>query len=173
MATLSDTSITVTFLATLTKALTLPGLGASSALAYSKQVPFSDGVADDEANECYSEQRTLANGASDDLDLTGVALQNPLGENIAFTAVKGILVYADPANTDDVEVGGALATAFSAMFGSATDKVLVPPGGMFLLYAPKAGYAVGAGATDILRIKNAAAGAQAIYDIVVLGTRAP
>ena len=55
---------------------------------------------------------------------------------------------------------------------AAGDIVNVDPGGIMLLTSPVDGWAVGAGASDVLRIANGAAVNAITYDIVVWGTSA-
>lgn len=170
---ISGTSITMSVLATVAKALALPGSGASSSLVYSKQISYDDGTGDGQCNVVYAEERTLGNGATDSLDLSGVMLQTPLGTDLALTKVKAIAVYADPGNTDTIVIGGAGATAFMGPFGANTDTIALGPGGMVLLSDPLGGWDVTATTADILKIVNSAAGAQAIYDIMIFGVGTP
>jgi hypothetical protein len=129
-----------------------------------------DGTGADQANQAWSDTRTLAASTSEDLDMAGV-LTDAFGSTITFTKIKAILVMADADNGDNIEVGGAASNAFASFLGDATDVVIVPPGGLFLLTAPDAtGFAVTAGTGDLLKINNADSGAAADYTIVLIGT---
>jgi len=137
-----------------------------------KTISLATGVAADQADLIFSDQRTLGAGANEDLDLAGV-LTDPFGQTVTFAKVKMIYIFAAAANGDYIQVGGAAATQFVNWVADATDKVNVCPGGLFLLATPTlAGYAVGAGASDFLRITNADGAAGATYDIVIIGTSA-
>src|SRR3972149_3859743 len=105
----------------------------------------------------------LLTGAPDDLALAGV-LTNQFGGTVTFARVKAIIIRARAANTNNVLVGGAAATQFVNWVSAATHKVVVRPGGLLTLIAPDVtGYAVGAGASDFLRIGNSAAGTSVDY----------
>lgn len=141
--------------------------GAKCELAYEKSVVLENGTGADQANQVWHDTRTLTTGASETIDINSAALLNALGEGITFTKVKVILIKNK--GTTTLSVGAAAATQFVAPFGSATDLVKIPPGGILLLTAPDAnGFACAAGATDFLKIANSA-GASIDYDIVLIG----
>ena len=77
----------------------------AQAINYSKSFNITNGTAADQANMVWMDQRTLAASATEDLDLAG-SLTNVYGTTITFTAIKGIIVYATAANTNNVLVGG-------------------------------------------------------------------
>ena len=155
---------------TLTSALDLTEAAAPHTIK--KTISLATGVALDQADLIFSDQRTLGAGANEDLDLAGV-LTDPFGIVMTFVKVKMLYVFAAAANGDYIQVGGAAATQFVNWVADPTDKVNVCPGGMLLLATPTlAAYAVGAGATDFLRITNADGAAAATYDIVIIGTSA-
>lgn len=131
---------------------------------------FADGTGDNQAQVVFSDTRTLAASATENLDLSGTALQDAFNQNIALTKIKGIIIAADSGNTNDVLVGGAASNALSTFFGDATDLVKVKPGGVFCLLAPKAaGYGVTAATADILKIANSSSGTGVTYTIIVFG----
>lgn len=156
--------------ATLTNALDLTSPAAAHSIK--KTINLATGVAVDQADKIFSDTRTLGAGANEDLDLAGV-LTDPFGIVMTFAKVKMLYVFADADNGAYIQVGGAVATQFVNWVANATDIVNVCPGGMLLLATPTlAGYAVGAGASDFLRITNSDGGAGATYDIVIIGTSA-
>ena len=123
-----------------------------------------------EANKIWSDQRTLGASANEDLDLSGAALQDAFGNDLAFTIVKGIYVAAAAGNGGNIQVGGAGANAFVNWVGANTELINVPPGGVFLLATPDGtGFAVTAGTGDLLRIANTDGAASATYDIILVG----
>lgn len=147
-------------------ASTLDLAGAKCELAYEKSVVLENGTGADQANQVWHDTRTLTTGATETLDLSG-SLTNAFGESVTFTKVKAILIKNK--GTTTLSVGAAVATQFVSPFGSATDLVKIPGGGIFLLTAPDAtGFACAGGATDNLKIANAA-GASCDYDIVLIG----
>lgn len=133
---------------------------------------LASGVGLNQADRVYSETRTLAASADVTLDLAGVLL-DIFGSVITFARLKGIIILPLAANTNDVVMGAAAATPFLGPLGSATDTLNVKPGGMACLVAPTAtGWAVGAGATDMLKFANSAGGTGVTYDLVLIGASA-
>lgn len=130
---------------------------------------FANGTGADQANQMWTDTRTLTASSTENLDMSG-ALTNTFGTTVAFTSVKAIVIKAAAANTNDVVVGGAASNAFSAMFGDATDKLVLKPGCVFSLLNPNAnGYAVTAATADILKIANSSSGTSVTYDIIIIG----
>jgi hypothetical protein len=118
----------------------------------------------DPADRLWSDRRTLAAGASEDLDLAG-ALADPFGAALNFSRIRGLLIAADPSNTNSVVVGGASSNGFASWVGD-DDAVIVRPGGVLVLVAPDAtDHAVTPGTPDLLRIANSRAGAEVTYDV--------
>ncbi len=146
------------------------GLSAVSApVSVTAALSLANGTAADQANQMFSDQRTLTASNSEDLDLSGVLL-DALGNAVAFTKIKAIYIGAAKTNTNNVVVGGAALNGFITMFGASTDKINVPPGGSFLLTAPGvAGFAVTAATGDLLKVANSGAGTSVVYDIVLIG----
>jgi len=135
-----------------------------------KSYSFTDGAGADQADVHWSDERTLAALASEDLDLAG-GLIDAFGAAITFARIKGIYVEADATNINLVAVGGAGANALLGWMASASDNIRVRPGGLFLLVAPDAtGWPVTAGTADLLRIANLAGGTSVKYRIVLVGS---
>lgn len=133
---------------------------------------LASGTGSGQANMAWSDTRTLAASTTEDLDLAG-ALTDGTGATLTFARVKVIAVKAATANTNNVLVGGAAATQFVGWVSDATDKVVVRPGGLLLLYAPDAtAYPLTGGASDFLRIGNSGAGTGVDYSIVLIGSSA-
>lgn len=130
---------------------------------------FADGSGANQAHKVFADTRTITASSNDDLDFAG-GLTDGLGNAITFTSVKGLIVTAADANTNNVVIGGEGTNPFSSMFSDATDKLVVKPGGTVVLLAPGAtGYAVTASTGDILRIANGGAGTSVTYTIYVIG----
>lgn len=135
---------------------------------------LANGTAAGQADRVFHDTRTLAASANEDLDLAGV-LTDPLGATLTFAKVKGIIVAAASANTNNVVVGGAATNAFVGPFGAAAHTIAVRPGGVLALVCGSAdatGYAVTAGTGDLLRVANSGAGSSVTYDVIVIGTSA-
>lgn len=136
-----------------------------------KLMSFTSGTGANQADVAVPDTRTLAASTSEDIDLAGV-LTDAFGATITMAEVVGIIVYADPANTNNVVVGDA--TSPVPLFGGTNPTVAVKPGGIFVLFAPDAAgqFTVGAGSTDDLKVANSGSGTSVTYTIVVLGRSA-
>lgn len=136
--------------------------------SFSYAFALVDGTGAGQAQKFFRDRRTVTTGANDDLDLSGT-LTDAFGETLAFTAIKGILIYSVPENSTNLTVGLSSAPFVSWLGGTTPTLGPIIPGGMFFLYRPDAaGYAVTATTADILRITNAA-GASATYEIILVG----
>jgi hypothetical protein len=141
------------------------------ALAYAKSLGFSTGAGASQMDRLLADQRTIIASGTDDLDLTGTALQDILGANLALARVKLIAIYAASTNTNNVVLGAAASNQFVGPFGAATHTIAVPPGGAFLIVAPTAaGWPVTAGTGDLFRVANGGAGTSVVYDALIGGS---
>lgn len=139
-------------------------------LNYSKSYTLTNGTGADQANNIWTDTRTITASGTDDIDLAG-SLTNAFGTTLTFTKIKGIIVSAAAANTNNVLVGGDATAALVNWVGNATDIITVQPGGTFAIYTPSStGYAVTATTGDILQIANSAGSTSVTYDIVIIGT---
>jgi hypothetical protein len=128
------------------------------------------GTGANQVDKIFADQRSLATGATEDLDLVGTALTDPFGVAVSFTKVKGIFIKAADTNTTDLTIGNGT-NPFVGWFGAGAHTLKVPPGGIVFLSAPVNGLAPVASTGDILKVANAA-GATATYNIVIIGTSA-
>lgn len=137
-------------------------------IGYTIQDSLADGDALDSAQVVWHDRRTLS-ATSEDLDLSG-SLTGSFGVSVAFTKIKGFLVYNRATTAGyTLALGGAASNQFINWVANSSDIVNVGPGGCFFLWNPSlAGYAVTAGTGDLLKINS---GANAItFDIVLIGT---
>ncbi|MFD7413528.1 hypothetical protein [Kitasatospora purpeofusca] len=150
-----------------------PGGTPQMQLDYRVQLALAAGTGLGQADRLWTATRTIAASGTDDLDLNGTALTDALGATVAMARVKGLIVAAAAANTNNVVVGGAATNGFVSWVGSATDKVVVRPGGVLALFCQDAtGYALTAATADLLRIANSGSGSTVTYDITVIGCSA-
>lgn len=141
----------------------------TAALAKTKARVFKTGAGANQANLAFSDTRTLAASAVENLDLAG-GLVDVFGVALNFAKVKAIMVVAADANTNDVVIGGAASSPFYGPFGGPTHKLNVAPGGQIQLVAPGlAGWPVAAGTGDILKIANGGSDSPVTYDIIIVG----
>lgn len=135
-----------------------------------KEISLGSGTGAQQVDRLFTDRRTLAASATENLDLAGV-LSDAFGAALTFAKLKAILVIADSANTNNVNVIREATNGVPA-FLTAGDGVPVLPGGVFLWVAPGAGVTVTAGTGDLLTFTNSAAGTSVTYDVYLLGTSA-
>ena len=140
--------------------------------AMSLSQAFSDGTTVNKFDRLYMAQRTVATGANDDIDLTGV-LTDVFGATIAAVELVGIMVINKQkdgtVNTTNLTIGAG-SNPFTGFLGGTTPTLgPIRPGGVLLLMSPDAAGlgAITAGTGDILRIANSA-GATNVYQIALL-----
>jgi len=163
-----QSSVQVAISGVLTNALDLST--PEDSLSKSFRDSLATGTVLDQADRMWHDNRTLS-ATSEDIDLAG-GVTDGLGASVTFVKVKCIAIFNNSTTAgDNLTVGGAAATQFVNWVGDATDKIVIGPGGCFLLWNPSlAGYAVGAGASDLLKVDS---GANEIeYDIIIIGTSA-
>jgi hypothetical protein len=140
----------------------------SSRVSFAQQLDLSSGTGAGRADKIWTDQRTLAASATEDLDLAG-SLTDVFGATITLATVKVLYVKAAAANTNDVVIGGASATQWSDLLGT-TGTVTLKPGTIFLVACTAADpWTVTGGSADLLKVANSAAGSSVTYDIAVLG----
>ena len=133
---------------------------------------WASGTGANQADRLFTDTRTLAASANEDLDLAGVLL-DAFGSAITFVRIKALLVKAASGNTNNVKVKPAAANGWLGPFNAAADTVSVKPGGTALFVAPDAtAWPVTAATADLLNIANSGAGSSVTYDIVIVGASA-
>jgi hypothetical protein len=137
---------------------------------------LSDGTNANQADLMYVAERTVADGANDDIDLAG-SLSDAFGATITAAEIVAIMVVNQQqdgtANTTDLTIGGA-ANAFEGFLGGTSPTIgPIKPGGVFFIGAGDAAGigAVSGGSSDELRITNGS-GAANTYQIGILARSA-
>lgn len=129
---------------------------------------FTDGTGINQANQVFTDTRTIAPSGTEDLDFAG-GLTDAYGNTITFTSIKAIVISAAAANTNNVQVEEAAANGVG-LFAAAGDQLSLKPNGVFQWIDPTAaGLTVTAGTGDLLTINNSGAGTSVSYTIVVIG----
>jgi hypothetical protein len=153
----------------LKEALDLSTVVDSARLEYTRAV--SDGAGADQASVVWHDQRAIAGGGNDDLDLAGGLSNTIFGTAVAavFSRIKAIvIVNASIVAGDKLRVGGGSNPFTPPFAGSGTAQVEVGADSALVLSSKKDGWVVTAGSGDILRIHNP--GPTAVtYRIVILG----
>ncbi|MFF5984420.1 hypothetical protein ACFY78_36815 [Streptomyces olindensis] len=168
---LSGTLLAVSAFAELTTALDLGTARAPHSL--SRKLSLASGTGAGKADKVFSDRRTLAASATEDLDLAG-SLVDAFGATITFARIKGIIVAAADANANNVVVGNATSNAWATLLG-ATGTVVLRPGAFLAVgtgVADATGYAVTAGTGDLLKVANSGAGTSVTYDVHIIGASA-
>ena len=159
---------------TLSGTLTNPDMDLSTpedSLSKTFRDTLATGVILDTADQMWHDTRT-ATGAVDDIDLAG-GVTDGLGEVLTFVKIKCIAIFNNATTAAfNLAVGAAAANPLGGWVSdAASDEIIIGPGGCFLLWNPSlAGYACGAGASDVLRVDPGAN--EVTYDIIVIGTSA-
>lgn len=139
-------------------------------LSVLESLSLTDGTGADQADRIFSDERTLAASASEDLDLSG-SLTNAFG-TVTFARIKAVLVIADSGNTNNVNVSRPASNGVP-LFLAASDGIGVRPGGVLLWACTDAtGVAVTAGTGDLLTIANSSSGSAVTYRIIIIGASA-
>ena len=139
-------------------------------LSLLQSISLSDGTGANEADRIFTDTRTLAASATEDLDLSG-SLTNAFG-TVTFARIKAVLITASSANTNNVQVTRPASNGVP-LFIAAGDGIAVLPGGMFLWACSDAtGVAVTASTGDLLTLTNSAGSTSVTYSIVVIGASA-
>lgn len=130
---------------------------------------LTSGVIADTADRAFTDTRTLAASATEDLDLAGGVLDE-IGSAVTFAKVVGIFILAAASNTNNVRVTRPASNGVPFLL-AAGDGFDIPPGGCFCLFGPAlAGIATVTGGTgDLITVTNSGAGTGVTYSIVIIG----
>jgi len=133
----------------------------------SRGVTLDNGTGANQADTVFHDNRTLADGADETLDLHDGTLTDAFGDAITIDEMK--LIYVKNNSSDaSLLVGGAAATQMG-LFADVTDILTLPPGGEFLFTAPgSAGVDISTNA-DLKIAHNGTGTSSLTYDIIVIG----
>jgi hypothetical protein len=142
----------------------------SESLSYTQRI--TDGDAANKAEKVWGDTRSLAASTSEELDLAG-GLTDGLGNTVTLNRLICLGIKASTANGSTITLGGSASNAWETWTADAGSTIKLRPGGSIALIGPDAtGYAIGAGATDLLQIGNDDTSATASYSIFVMGSEA-
>ena len=147
-----------------------------------KSIAFTTGVGANQCNQLYAATRTLAAGATENLDLAG-SLTDLVGQtSIAFARVKAIqvrLLSASETAADgttvgtacsSITIGGAASAQAALFFADVSDKHKIYNGGFYAAACgTAAGVTVTATTADLLKVNNDDGAVAAVYEIVLIG----
>jgi len=134
---------------------------------------LANGTGSEQSDEVYAVTETITQGTSEEWDLkSGGAGDHDcpgLEGDIDFATIKTIYVESDPDNVVDIQVGGAAANTFDAMFnGVAASVATIQPGGVLVMNAPKTGWTVDA-TNKMLQIEAEAGAANPSVTLKLVG----
>jgi hypothetical protein len=130
---------------------------------------LASGVAIDQADEIWDDERSLATGANEDLDFAGI-LTNAFGQTVTLVKLKLLIFIAGSTNTTNLTIGPKSSNGLPFLAGT-TPTFVLKPKGVFLLFDPSlAGITVTAGTGDLINVLNSA-GATATYRVIAVGTK--
>jgi hypothetical protein len=126
------------------------------------------GTGSGKVDKAWSDERTLAASANEDIDVSG-SLTGVFGA-FAPAKLKAVVVYALPTNTNSVIVSRPAANGVPFL-DAASDAVTLTPGSV-LCATNLTGWTVTAGTGDLINIANSAGTTGVTYRIALLGASA-
>lgn len=135
-------------------------------------INLTNGTAANQADLAFVDERTIAAGATDSIDLAGV-LTDAFGATITAAEIVALMIInkrraGAPLNSTDLTIGGGA----NGVFASAMPFVLKPGAVLLLAAGDAAGVkTVTAGTADILTVVNGA-NASNMYQIAILARSA-
>lgn len=143
---------------------------ASFPFSLSQEWPLASGVGAAQADRVFTDTRTLALSATEDLDLAG-SLVDAFGAVITFVTIKGVIVRAAVGNTNAVNVTRPAANGVT-LFTAVSAGIALKPGYVFAWFGSGAGITITPGTADLLTFTNGGAGTSVNYDVIIIGTSA-
>ena len=141
---------------------------ASASTAFS-----TSGTGAGQVDRVFTDTRTLAASATEDLDLAG-SLTDAYGATITMARIKAIYVSAAAANTNNVQVTRSASNGVPWLL-AAGDGIALRPGAYILWgsgVADATGVAVTAGTGDLITFTNSAGTTSVTYTVIILGCSA-
>lgn len=139
----------------------------------SGEMNYDEGIGYTQIDVVESDERTLAAGANEDIDLVGVLTDGIGVQSPAKIVLIAIINYS---TTQTLQASKAASNGWAGFASGTTDTFPVDPAynasrpGMLIKHSPR-GVAVTAGTGDKINIANPS-GATATYRIIVLGRSA-
>lgn len=129
---------------------------------------FTDGAlaACPQADIAWHDERSLASGASETLDLYGT-LTDAFGATVNMLGVRALFVQNT--GTTTITIAGDPSAPASLFFQVATSGITLPASATMMINVPITGMAVTSGTADLLKITNSSGGT-GTYKIMILGT---
>ena len=166
---LGTTRVAVEFSGSHIKSLDLGD--ATFPIALTQALSLLNGTGAGQADMVFTDQRTLAASATENLDLAG-SLTDAYGATMTFARIKALIITAAVANTNDVQLTRPASNGVP-LFLAAGDGLPIRPGGLFAWACSDAtGIVVTAATGDLLTITNSAGTTGVTYNVIVVGASA-
>lgn len=129
---------------------------------------LTDGTGANQADKIFTDTRTLAASANEDLDLAG-SLADAYGTTFTLARLKALMIVADASNTNNVRLIRPASNGVP-LFLAASDGIDIRPGGVFLWACSDAtAVAITAGTGDLINIANSSGTTSVTYSIILIG----
>ncbi|MEN6424018.1 MAG: hypothetical protein ABFE13_01545 [Phycisphaerales bacterium] len=136
-------------------------------LSINRALELTDGTGANQANVLFHDERTLADGADETLDLYGGSLLDALKNVLTMEKLK-VLFLRNTSVEASLLIGGA-ATMPLDLFADAADVFKQRPGGVFLTTAPDAN-GIALTTNKNLKLAHDGTGTSAlVYEIIAIG----
>ena len=140
-------------------------------MAFDVAWQIASGTAASQADRIWADTRTVADGATDALDLSGT-LTDAFGATVSFATLKAIVIAAASANTTTLTLARPAGATGVTLFAATSDALApISAGGLVCWVNPAAGLTVTNSTADIINVVNSASAA-ANYDVILIGTSA-
>ena len=118
---------------------------------------FTSGTNAHQMNQLWRKRSSVIASGTNQIDIAG-GITNAFGEALNMSEVRMMIFSMATNQLNNISIGAAASTPFSTWLGDASDKVVMRPGGFFLLTAPDAtAYAVSTNSVttnSLIRITN-------------------
>src|SRR5262245_47282983 len=146
--------------------------GASFPVNKSYDWKVANGVGAAQADKLFTDQRSIAASANEDLDLNAGGLTDVYGAVFTIARLKALVVKAAVANPGTLTIGRG-ATNGVPWLSAVSSGVILRPGGVFGWVADEAtGIVVTAGTGDLINFLAAATSGTYTYDVAIVGASA-
>lgn len=139
----------------------------------SSSVAYTSGTGAGQVDVAFTDTRTLAASATENLDLAGT-LTDAFGATVTFARIKAIYISAAAGNTNDVQVTRPASNGVPFLM-AAGDGIALRKGAGFAWWSGPAdatGVAVTAGTGDLITVTNSAGTTSVTYTVIILGCSA-
>lgn len=128
---------------------------------------LADGTGANQADALWHDNRTLADGANETIDLHDGTLEDAFGDAVTLDKLKAIYIKNNSTEAN-LFIGGAAATQLG-LFADVSDVLKLPPGGDFFMSAPDAN-GIDVSTNSDLKLEHDGTGTASLtYDIIVIG----